>query len=168
MSVLRMLPLFNKGLRIAGATLLCAWQLHAESPKKMPDFTLPDLDGKSCSSKQLTGKVVDASQTIIINFFYKEPVKNQAPCIDHYTADKKYLRFTRKHKEYVQFFITEKGFNYDQKTVYEDVEETISKLLFNDIVHCGNYIIIKPNGHYYKKVGEYRQDDNPSKIKEDW
>jgi len=117
--------------------------------------------------QQLTGKAIDASQTIIINFFYREPVKNQASCIDHYTFDKKYLRFINKHTDYAQFFITEKGFNYNQ-SVYEDLNEAIRNLLFKDVVHCGNYIIIKPNGHYYKRVGEYRQDDISSKIKEDW
>jgi len=118
--------------------------------------------------QQLTDKVIDASQTIIINYFYREPAKNQAPCIDHYTSDKKYLRFINKHADYAQFFITEKGYNYNNKSVYEDVNEAIRNLLFNDVVHCGNYIIIKPNGHYFKRVGEYRQDDIPSKIKEDW
>ena len=117
--------------------------------------------------QRLTNQSVDASQTIIINFFYREPVKNQAPCIDHYTFDKKYLRFINKYTDYAQFFITEKGFNYNQ-SVYEDVSEAIRNLLFKDVVHCGNYIIIKPNGHYYKHVGEYRQDDISSKIKEDW
>ena len=118
--------------------------------------------------QQLTNKAVNVSQTIIINYFYSEPVKNQAPCIDHYTSDKKYLRFINKHTDYAQFFMTEKGFNYSQQSVYEDVNETIRNLLFKDVVHCGNYIIIKPDGHYYKRVGEYRQDDIPSKIKEDW
>jgi len=118
--------------------------------------------------QQLTGRTVDASQTIIINYFYREPVKNQAPCIDHYTADKKYLRFISKHADYSQFFITEKGFNYNNKSVYEDISEAIRNLLFKDVVHCGNYIIIKPDGQYYKRVGEYRQDDIHYKIKEDW
>lgn len=118
--------------------------------------------------QQLTGREFKASQTIIINYFYREPVKNQAPCIDHYASDKKYQRYIAKHDNYAQFFITEKGFNYNRQFVYEDANEAIRNLLFKDVVHCGNYIIIKPNGHYYKRVGEYRQDDIPSKIKEDW
>lgn len=118
--------------------------------------------------QQLTGKATNAQQTIIVNFFYREPIKNQVPCIDHYTSDKKYRHYINKHDDFNQLFITEKGFSYNQEAVYEDVNETIRNLLFKDVVHCGNYIIIKPSGHYYKKVGEYRQDEIPDKIKEDW
>jgi hypothetical protein len=118
--------------------------------------------------QHLTGKMVTASQIIIVHYFYKEPVKTQAPCIDHYTSDKNYIKYIDRHSGIAQFFITENGFTYSRKSVIEDTGKIIHNLLFKDVMHCGNYLIIKPNGHYYKRVGEYRQDDIQNKIKGDW
>jgi len=118
--------------------------------------------------QQLTGKTIDATKTIVINFFFFEHVQNQAPCIDHYTSDKKYLKYFDKHKSSIQFFLTEKGYSYNEANIFQDSKGTIRNLLFKDRMECGNYIIIKPNGQYYKRVGEYRQDEIPDRIKADW
>lgn len=118
--------------------------------------------------QQLTGKTIDNNQTIVINFFFLEHVENQAPCIDHYTSDKKYQKYFEKHDSNIQFFITEKGYTHNKPNLYQDTKGYIRNLLFKDRLDCGNYVIIKPNGHYYKRVGEYRQDEIPDRIKADW
>lgn len=117
---------------------------------------------------QLTGNEVDKSKTIIINYYYIEPVKNQRPCIDHYTSDKAYKRFIKKNEDIAQFFITTQGYRYKKDDVFEDKNYVIGKAVFPDEIYCGNYIIIKPNGQYYKQVGEYRQDHIPKIVKAEW
>lgn len=118
--------------------------------------------------EELSGRKINTDAVLVINFYFKEPVRNQRPCIDNYTTDGAYKRFFKRHDEYAQFFITEKGFDYGKKVVFEDKNEVIRNTVFKYIFHCGNYIIIKPNGHYLRRVGEYRQDEIPDKVKAEW
>jgi|GEM_PF-1865755 len=119
--------------------------------------------------KALTGKSISNDQKIIINYFLKEnPPAKQKPCIDHYSSDRVYLKFLKKNKDVFQAFITNKGFSYNKDFVFEDKNETIKKLLFKYAADCGNYIIIQPDGKFYRRIGEYRQDFIPKKLKEDW
>jgi len=118
--------------------------------------------------EKISGKRINGSQTLIINFYYVEPVKNQRPCIDHYTSDGTYRRFIKRNEDIAQFFITTKAYNYEKDMVYEDANGIIGKLLFPNKIYCGNYIIISPNGHYYKQVSEYRQDDIPKILESEW
>jgi len=118
--------------------------------------------------QELTGLPISAYQSIIINYFQKEkPLLRQRPNIDYYTSDRVYRRFIKKNKTVFQAFVTEKGFGYEKDFVYEDKNEIIKKLLFKQSADCG-YIIIKPNGNYFKMNSEYRQDYIPSKLKENW
>lgn len=118
--------------------------------------------------EKLTQKKASDDQTIVINYFFREFTKNQRPCIDHYTTDRAYIRFFKNKKEYIQVFMTEKGFNYNKDFVLEDTNEIIRNLLFKYGSECGNYIILKPNGKFYRRIGEYRQDDILNKIDADW
>lgn len=118
--------------------------------------------------EHLSQKKISNDQTLIINYFFKEFTKNQKPCIDHYTIDKAYKRYFKHNTESVQIFMTQKGFDYNKDFVFEDKSETIRNLLFKYGSECGNYIIIKPNGKFYRRIGEYRQNDIINKIKEDW
>ena len=116
---------------------------------------------------KITGVTINNDDIIIINFFIEEKVRNQRPCIDHYTSDRDYKKFIKKNPQIKQFFITRKGYNYDKEFVYEDVNYTIQSL-FPYAKQCGNYIIIKPNGHFLRRFSEYRQRDIPQKVKADW
>lgn len=118
--------------------------------------------------EKLSGRKISHSQTIVINFYFKEPEKNQRPCIDHYTTDKSYQRFFERNNEYSQFFITEKGFDYNKENVIEDKNGIIKDTAFPFVFHCGNYIIIKPNGQFLRRVSEHRQDEILDKAKENW
>lgn len=44
--------------KIMAIALISAWSVNAAGPAKLPDFTLPDLDGKPWSSSQMMGKAV--------------------------------------------------------------------------------------------------------------
>jgi len=66
----------------------------------------------------------------------------------------------------MQFFITEKNYNYRKKYVFEDKEDLMKQLFFKYNFDCGNYIIIKNNGRILRRLGEYRQDKIKKKLKE--
>ncbi|WP_289046591.1 hypothetical protein [uncultured Olleya sp.] len=115
--------------------------------------------------QNLTGEKIDSSKIIVINFYDKPNRKPNGSCIDYYSSDYKYLRFFKKKPNILQFFITQKGYNYKKRKVIEDKNNTIRNLIFTDAKSCGNYIIIKANGDYLKNLGEYRQDQIPEIIK---
>ena len=58
-----------------------------------------------------------------------------------------------------QFFITEKNYEYKNKKVYQDKNDIIRATLLKHKFACGNYIIIHPNGNFYQKLREYKQDE---------
>lgn len=47
-----------KAIQFVPLFLLCTVYIHAEGPKTLPVFSLPDIDGKTWSSNQNAGKVV--------------------------------------------------------------------------------------------------------------
>lgn len=118
--------------------------------------------------KKITNSEVDSTKNIVINFFFKPENKPNGSCIDHYTSDNKYKRYFKKNNSDVQFFITQKNYNYKKKNVFEDNEDFIRELLFKYYFSCGNYIIIKPNGEFLLRRGEYRQDEIKKKINSEW
>ena len=119
------------------------------------------------SLERLTGKTLDTTKTIVINFYFKQPTNLQS-CINYYVNDKKYIKYFKNNKTETQFFITVKGFNYKKDYVFEDKENVIKDLFFKNELACGNYIIIKPNGHFLRHNGEYRQDEIPKLLNENW
>ena len=118
--------------------------------------------------KKITNSEVDSTKNIIINFFFKPEIKPNGSCIDNYTSDSKYKRYFKKNSNDIQFFIIQKDYNYKKKNVFEDNEGFIQKLLFKYYFDCGNYIIIKPNGEFLLRRGEYRQNEIKEKINSEW
>ncbi|WP_294823156.1 hypothetical protein, partial [uncultured Flavobacterium sp.] len=118
---------------------------------------------------RISGKEISESQIMVVHFYYEDPEspanKRHGTCIDHYTGDRKYLQFFKNNPEAVQFFITAKDYVYDEKKTFEDKERLFQDEFFSHGGYCGNYIIIKPDGSYYKRIGEYRQDEIPGKVK---
>lgn len=118
--------------------------------------------------EEITGQQIDPEKTIIINFFYEDLKNPSGACIDNYSTDRKYKKYLKQQVDITQFFVVEKGYIYSKKRAVEDRFDKIRKMLFFDKFHCGNYIIIKPNGHYFKQVGEYPQDDIPKILEAEW
>ncbi len=119
--------------------------------------------------KKITNTQIDSSKNIVINFYYKKPKKaSKGSCIDHYTSDYKYQRYFKKSNTDLQFFITEKGYIYNKKNVFEDKDNSIRMQLFKYNFGCGNYIIIKKNGGYLRRFGEYNQDNILKQLKSNW
>jgi len=113
---------------------------------------------------ELTGVKIEDSNIIIINFYINPVQIPNSSCIDHYTSDYSYNRCLKKNKNITQFFVTEKMYVYKKKNVVEDKNGIIRKLLFENATYCGNYIIILPDGKFYRRYGEYRQDEIPFLI----
>jgi hypothetical protein len=118
--------------------------------------------------EEITTKKIDPDQTIIIHFFYEGNNNgSKTRTVKHYSSDKDYKKFLSKNPQIAQFFISENTFNYRSKNVFVDSNEEIEKMLFQ-YPFDSNYIIIKPNGHSFKHVGEYRQWDIPAILEADW
>ena len=52
--------------------------------------------------------------------------------------------------------------------MFEDKEDIVRKLFFEYYFSCGNYIIIKKNGAFLRRYGEYQQDEIPEKVNSEW
>jgi hypothetical protein len=117
--------------------------------------------------KKITRSTINEDQTLVINFAFKKSMPNQPHCLDYYSSVKSYRNFFKRKKQFIQFYITEKGFVYPKDFVFEDNNDIIRKLLFPFGSGC-NYIIIKPDGKFYRQMGEHHQDQIPSKVKADW
>ncbi|MBZ9788167.1 hypothetical protein LB456_11925 [Psychroflexus sp. CAK57W] len=111
---------------------------------------------------------IDSSNTIVLNFFFKPANSPNGSCIDNYTSSRKYRRYFKKRGNLAQFFIAQKGFKYEKNNVIEDKNRFIRNLLFKYYFSCGNYIIIKSNGDFLRRLGEYRQSVIPKKIDSQW
>lgn len=135
--------------------------------KEVGTLLLPDLKLMREELERITGKDIDSTKTIVINFFFKEDTQNKKLSIEHYTSDKKYLKFFRRNPQYLQFFITEKGYLYEKTLTHYDSNEILRDLFFK-YAFATNYIIIKPSGKFYRQVSEHRQDEIPDKVKADW
>ena len=126
-------------------------------------ITLDDKRTLLESLKSLTSKEVDSNKIIVINFFEKEN-----SCLTSYRSDRKYKKLVSQNPKVEQFFVTEKGYMYQKKDVYEDTNNSIKELLFQYPFRCGNYIIIKTDGSFLRHLGEHHQDKILEKINEDW
>ena len=113
--------------------------------------------------KIITKQEIDTSKLVIINFYYKENYETKGCCIDHYTTDLAYQNYIKKNN-ITQFFITEKDYYYNSKNVYQDKNDVIRSILFKYEFFTMNYIIIKPNGSFYRELGEYDQDQIPKNL----
>ena len=116
---------------------------------------------------KLSGRKIYEEQTVIVNFFYKNLTNNTTLAINHYPSDGKYKRFISRNPQYAQFFLAERGLKSEKDYVYEDQNEVIRRMLFPHNFEA-NYIIIKPDGKYFKHIGEYRQDDIPEILEAEW
>ncbi len=119
---------------------------------------------------QNTSKIkIDSSQTIVINFYPGIDNCNKGPGNSTINAlYNKYIRKISKRKDVAQFFIYKQieGTNkYSRKTKWlKDSHQLIERTFFKFHYPCSSYVIIKPNGNYYSKRGEYRITEILEKI----
>mgnify|MGYP000922987536 CR=1 FL=1 len=116
----------------------------------------------------LTNKKVSETQTIVIDFFcIPTPRDSYKDFFARYVNNNTYNRFFKKNEnDFIHFFISQKG--YTPEKFYEDKNEYFQKLFLNYIDGSNHYIIIKPNGHFLRRLSEHRQDEIIDKAKGDW
>ena len=117
--------------------------------------------------KEISGVTLSEEQTIIINFSFLKDTPNQRHCIDYYTSIKSYRNYFKNKKQFAQFYISQKGFSYRKDFVFEDKDDLIRKLFFGFGNSC-TYVIIRPDGRFFKNMGEHHQDKIPEKAAADW
>ncbi len=117
--------------------------------------------------KKLTGKSVNTNSTIVINYFVA-PVNGDKSCADSYINDSDYAKRLQQLDLTEQFFIAEKKYQLDKKNVYQESADFLKKYLFENARTCGNYMILRPDGSFYSKYGEYEQDKIISLIDVTW
>lgn len=139
---------------------LIARETYGEISLKQKEYLLKILN-------EITGTTVLPSQTIIINFALEKDIPNQRHCLDYYSSVKSYRNFFKKKEQFAQFYITQQGFRYPKDFVFEDKNDDIKKMLFPYTSDC-SYIIIKPDGKFYRQISEHHQDKIPAKAKADW
>lgn len=113
---------------------------------------------------KITGEQIQDNKPIVINYFYEEFTANKRKMIEHYTSNKKYEKFFAQHSEYLQFFIADNEVKFDKKGIFKDKDNKIKSLLFPYPITV-SYIIIWPDGRYYRQLSEYRLDEIPDKVK---
>ncbi|APG64287.1 hypothetical protein LPB136_02385 [Tenacibaculum todarodis] len=113
---------------------------------------------------------INSNQTIIINYF---PKKDK--CLGNTGWNNSFLKLTKTYttvlkekKNIKQFFIFKddkivKNFSKEFQW-YKDNSQLIEKTFFKFHYPCFSYVIIKPNGNYYTKRGEYRITEILEKI----
>lgn len=119
--------------------------------------------------EKISDKVINIDEIVVINFFIKPESNPDGSCIDFYTNDFRFKNYTSKKKNKIkQFFIVQQNYTYNKNQVTNDSNGIIEKFAFEDGLGCGNYIIIKPNGVYYRRLGEYRQDKIKDIVNSEW
>jgi hypothetical protein len=102
---------------------------------------------------KITGAGIDEEYTIAICYFFK-PV-NMGNVVDFQSSQSSYKNFFSKKKKTFNIFMTEKGYHRDLKDVYEDKDGKIKDLFFKYPFDHGNYIAIRPDGSFQKRIEEY-------------
>ena len=113
--------------------------------------------------ENITDSKIDTTKMVIINYYLK---KNS--CLKHYSSDESYLKSIKRNNNIQQFFITSKNYKYRKKGVYIDTLNYFKEAFFKYETLCGNYLIMRPNGKFFRYLGEYHQDKIIDIAKSDW
>ncbi|NNC49564.1 MAG: hypothetical protein HKO01_03415 [Flaviramulus sp.] len=102
---------------------------------------------------EISKRDIDSFKTIVINFHFE---KNNS--IEYYTSNNQYNKKMDRSKWIEQFYFTESGYQFESKhsDVFQDKFKVIEKLFFKDYFQGDNYVIIKPDGKFFRYYGEYQ------------
>lgn len=108
---------------------------------------------------------IDEEYTIAICYFFK-PVNLSEGIVQHQSSQSSYKNFFKKKKKTFNIFMTEKGYESGLENVYEDKEGKIKDLFFKYPFDHGNYIVIRPDGSFQKRIEEYNYHEIIDFIKD--
>jgi hypothetical protein len=115
---------------------------------------------------KITEAGIDEGYTIAICYFFR-PVNMDAGIVEQQFLYSSYTGlFSEKNKKVFIFFMTEKGYQSDVKNVYEDKEGKIKDLFFKYPFEHGNYIAIRPDGSFQKRIEKYNYHEILDFIKD--
>jgi hypothetical protein len=108
---------------------------------------------------------VDTTKTLVIYFFHESDKR----LARHY-ANSKNLKELNNNPDVETFYMIEKGFHFknSKHIFYEDSIDLVKQTFFIPNVCCGSAVILKPNGKYYKELGEFSTFNISNKAIEDW
>ena len=131
--------------------------------------TLTDKELKEVRKylKKLTGKTINKQSTVVINYFVA-PKNGDKSCAQSYINDSDFAKRLQQLDLTEQFFIAEKGYDLNKSHVYQESSNFLKRFLFENARTCGNYMILRPDGSFYSKYGEYEQDKIISLIDVTW
>lgn len=115
---------------------------------------------------KITNAEIDEKYTVAICYFFR-PVNMDAGIVEQQFLHSSYTGLFRENgKKVFIFFMTEKGYQSDVKNVYEDKEGKIKDLFFKYPFEYGNYIAIKPDGSFQKRIQKYNYHEILDFIKD--
>lgn len=117
--------------------------------------------------KKLTGKTINKQSTVVINYFVA-PENGDKSCAQSYINDSDFAKRLQQLDLTEQFFIAEKDYDLNKSNVYQESSNFLKRFLFENARTCGNYMILRPDGSFYSKYGEYEQDKIISLIDVTW
>ena len=112
---------------------------------------------------ELTGKQIDSTRNIVINYLTAHPgnKENATPRSQWDILDDDYAKILHKTDGIEQFWIHSpeidnlEFYYLDKINWVEDTDGFFEKMFFPYVVKYGNFILIKPDGHYYYYLGEH-------------
>ncbi len=112
---------------------------------------------------ELSGMQIDSTENIVINYLTAYPKKEDdtKSKSSWNVLDRNYPRKLHKIADIEQFWISSPKIDnlqyyYPNRINWiEDKNNFFERVFFPYIVKYGNYLLIKPNGHYYYHLGEH-------------
>lgn len=115
--------------------------------------------------ERLTQSSMDDRKSWLIHFNYNNPDTSPA-----YLKSKSLRRAASRLPHIQQVFITERDYVFDHPKypVYEDRFDAIRRLFFADLNYGTHYLIVRPDGEYYRYLGEYSEKRLWEKVATSW
>ena len=104
---------------------------------------------------KITEAGITEEYTVAICYFFRPVNMDEGLVAQQYLHSSYTGLFREKGKKVFIFFMTEKGYQSDVKNVYEDKENKIKDLFFKYPFEYGNYIAIRPDGSFQKRIEKY-------------
>lgn len=117
--------------------------------------------------ENISGRQIDKTKSLVINY-YNEPKKTNRLCMIGNLKNKVYTDFFKDNKDFFEISFAHADDYKKRKNLFNDKENLLRDTLFHDFCTCGNYIIIRPNGRFYRYYGEHRHDEVPKKALARW
>jgi len=115
---------------------------------------------------KVTEAGIDEEYTIAICYFFRPVNRDEGLVAQQFLHSSYTGLFREKNKKVFIFFMTQQGYQSDVKNVYEDKEGKIRAMFFKYPFDHGNYIVIRPDGSFQKRIEKYNYHEIIDFIKD--